>query len=47
MDLRLPTSSMNTRRLERDINAKLEATSHRRGTVMFRKIRKGNNWKLR
>jgi hypothetical protein len=46
MALRLPTSSKNTRGLKRDNNAKLAATPHRRGTVMVRKARKRNNWKL-
>jgi hypothetical protein len=46
MALRLPTSSKNTRGLERDNNAKLAATPHRRGTIMVRQARERNNWKL-
>jgi hypothetical protein len=36
MALRLPTTSTNTRRLERDSNAKLAATPHWCDTVMVR-----------
>jgi hypothetical protein len=46
MALKLATSSKNTRRLERDSNAELAATTHRRGTVMVRQARERNNWKL-
>jgi hypothetical protein len=46
MALRLSTSSQNTRRFERDSNAKLTATPHQRGAVMGRQARERNNWKL-
>jgi hypothetical protein len=46
MALRLPTSSKNTRGLERDNNAKLAATPHRCGAVMVRQVRERNDWKL-
>jgi hypothetical protein len=46
MALRLPTSSNNTRGLERDSNAELAAAPHWHGTVMVRQARERNNWKL-
>jgi hypothetical protein len=46
MALRLPASSKNTRGLKRDSNAELAATPHRRGTVMVRQARQGDNWNL-
>jgi hypothetical protein len=46
MALRLSTSSQNTRGLEKDSDAKLIATPHRRGMVMVRQARERNNWKL-
>jgi hypothetical protein len=46
MALRLSTSSQNTRGLEKDSDAKLTATPHRRGMVMVRQARERNNWKL-
>jgi hypothetical protein len=39
MALRLPTSSKNTRGFERNSNAKLAATPHRRITVMVKQAR--------
>jgi hypothetical protein len=46
MALKLPTSSTNTRGLKRDSNAKLATAPHRRGMVMVRQAKEGNNWKL-
>jgi hypothetical protein len=46
MDLRLPTSSKNTRGLKRDRNAVPAATPHRHSAVMVKQARQGNNWKL-
>jgi hypothetical protein len=46
MALRLPASSKNTRGLERDNNAKLAATPHRRDVGMVRQARERNKWKL-
>jgi hypothetical protein len=43
MALRLSTSSQNTRGLEKDSDAKLIATPHRRGMVMVRQARERNN----
>jgi hypothetical protein len=46
MARRLPTSSKNTRGLERNNNAELAATPHRRSAVMVKQARERNNWKL-
>jgi hypothetical protein len=46
MDLRLSTSSKNTRGLERDSNAKFLAPPHRHDAVMVRQAWERNNWKL-
>jgi hypothetical protein len=39
MDLRVSTSSKDTRGLERDSNAKSAAPPHQRGTVMVRQAK--------
>jgi hypothetical protein len=46
MALRLPASSKNTSGLKRDSNAEPTATPHRRGMVMVRQAKQGDNWKL-
>jgi hypothetical protein len=46
MALRLLTGSQNTRRIERDSNAKFAAPPHRSSTVMVEQVGKGNNQKL-
>jgi hypothetical protein len=46
MALRLSTSSKNTRRLERDNNAKFAAPPQRPSAVMVRQARERNNWKV-
>jgi hypothetical protein len=46
MALILHTSSKNIRGLKRDSNAEPAATPHRRGMVMVKQPRQGNNWKL-
>jgi hypothetical protein len=46
MALRLLTSSQNTRRIERDSNAKFVAPPYRRNTVMVEQVGKGNNQKM-
>jgi hypothetical protein len=47
MAVRLSTSSANIRRNQRDSNAKLATTPHRRSKVMVEQTRKGDYWKLR
>jgi hypothetical protein len=46
MALRLSASSKDTRRLERDSNAKFAAPPHRHDTVMVRQAGERNNRKL-
>jgi hypothetical protein len=46
MALRLSASIPNTRRLERNKDAKSVAPPHQRGTVMVKQAGKRNNWNL-
>jgi hypothetical protein len=46
MALRLSGSSPNTRRLERNSDAKSAAPPYRRDTVMVKQAEKRNNWNL-